>query len=202
MTQASQPAPVLKGEARKEDILRKAAHVFLELGYDATSMNVIAERAGVTKPGLYYHYQGKQELLFEIMSSAMDALERETGQAAARATSSEERLRGIISAHARLMAEDEDGALTILVIDETKALRDPDRSVIDDRKRAYVETIRQAIEALATEGKVRSVDSTLAAFTLLGMVLWLTKWYQRGGRLGGRKVADQITEMAMASILA
>ena len=92
MASSTLTEPALKGSARKSDLLKKAAQVFLELGYDATSMNVVAERAEITKMGLYYHFESKQELLFSIMSYAMDVLERETKRAAEEAGNAEERL--------------------------------------------------------------------------------------------------------------
>ncbi len=192
---------VLKGSDRKSDILRKAARVFLELGYDATSMNVIAERSDVTKPGLYYHFESKQELLYAIMSYAMDVLEEVTAEAAAVATDSASRLRAMIYALARITVEQEDGAFTILVIDETKALLGEHYREITERKRSYYDTIRQAIDALAAENRLRRLDSTVATFTLLGMVLWLSKWFERDGRVSGDEVALQVTDMAMAAVL-
>lgn len=199
VTPLQEPAP--KVASRKSDILRKAAHLFLELGYDATSMNVVAEHADVTKMGLYYHFASKQELLFSIMSYAMDVLEKESREASEAARSSEERLRNLIHALATLTTEQEDGAFTILVIDETNALEGDERRTITARKRDYVETIRLALEALETEGKLRSLDTTVAAFTLVGMVLWLSKWYESSGRVRPSDVADQVTEMALAAVL-
>ena len=193
--------PALKAGGRKSDILRKAAHVFLELGYDATSMNVVAERAGVTKMGLYYHFESKQELLFSIMSYAMDVLERETQAASEAAGNSEERLHNLIHTLATQTTEQEDGAFVILVIDETNALEGGDRKIITARKRAYVETIRAALDALAEQDKLRELDTTVAAFTLVGMVLWLSKWYEKAGRVSPEDVADQVTAMALAAVL-
>ncbi len=193
--------PVLKAGGRKSDILRKAAQVFLELGYDATSMNVVAERADVTKMGLYYHFDSKQELLFSIMSYAMDVLERATLAASEAARDSKERLRNLIHTLATQTTEQEDGAFVILVIDETNALEGEDRKIITARKRAYVETIRAALEALGAEGQLRRLDTTVAAFTLVGMVLWLSKWYEKAGRVSPEDVADQVTEMALAAVL-
>ncbi len=193
--------PALKGSERKSNILRSAARVFLELGYDATSINVVAERAEVTKPGLYYHFESKQELLFSIMSYAMDVLERETREASLAAGDNKERLRNMIHALARLTTEQEDGAFTILVIDETNGLLGEDRKKITARKRAYVDTIQSTLDALAAEGRLRSLDTTVAAFTLVGMVLWLSKWFERDGRVPGDEVARQVTEMALAAVL-
>lgn len=201
MTATTLREPTLKGSARKSDILRRAAQVFLEFGYDATSMNVVAERAEVTKMGLYYHFESKQELLFSIMSYAMDVLERETKEASEASRNTEERLRNLIFALATLTTEQEDGAFTILVIDETNALAAENRSTIARRKRVYVETIRATLEVLVAEGKLRQLDTTVAAFTLVGMVLWLSKWFEKDGRVPGEEVARQVTEMALASVL-
>lgn len=191
----------VKRDSRKVEIMKTAAHVFLELGYDGTSMNVVAERAQVTKPGLYYHFASKQDLLFAIMSYAMDALERETWVAAEAATGSVDRLRSIIYAHARLIAEEVDGGFTMLVIDETKVLADDLREIIEGRKREYYATIQRALRTLESEGKLLPLDPTVATFSILGMILWLTKWFRKDGRLSGEVVARQVTDMALAAVL-
>lgn len=188
-------------EDRRIHILRSAAHIFLERGFDATSMNEVAERAGVTKPGLYYHFDGKRELLFAIMSYAMDVLERDTGAAVAAAATAEGRLRGILHAHARLMAGELESPVSILVIDEIEALEPRRREEITARKRAYFDSIRGSLEELAAAGELRPVDPTTATFSLLGMVMWLVKWYEPGGRLGSEEVAAQVTELAMGAVL-
>jgi hypothetical protein len=36
---------------------------------------------------------------------------------------------------------------------------------------------------------------------MLGMVLWLSKWFERSGRVSGDEVARQVTDMAMAAVL-
>jgi AcrR family transcriptional regulator len=201
MTTQTLREPEAQVGSRKDEILRQAAHVFLELGYDATSMNVLAERADVTKMGLYYHFESKQDILFSIMSYAMDVLERESQAASKAARSSEERLEKLVYALANLTTEQEDGAFTILVIDETNGLEGEERKIITARKRAYVETIRAALEALAKEGKLRELDTTVAAFTVVGMVLWLSKWYEKDGRVSPANVARQVTQMALAAVL-
>ena len=55
-------------DTRRTQILLEAAHTFVRQGYNGTSMNELAERCSITKPGLYYHFKGKQDLLFAIMS--------------------------------------------------------------------------------------------------------------------------------------
>lgn len=53
-------------ESHKEIIIREAARLFSEKGYERTSMRAIAEAAGVSKPAIYYYFSNKDEL-FESM---------------------------------------------------------------------------------------------------------------------------------------
>ena len=59
----------------RQEILRTAARLFQQQGYDATSMNDVAAALKLSKGGLYHHFQSKDEILFHIMSHAMDITE-------------------------------------------------------------------------------------------------------------------------------
>ncbi len=88
---------------RLAEIYRAAASIICEKGYDATSMNDIAEAVGITKSGLYHHVSGKRNLLFNIMSFGMDSLEEQVIIPARALTDAEERLRAIITSHVHLI---------------------------------------------------------------------------------------------------
>ena len=55
----------LPAAERREQLLRTAVAVFADKGFTATSMNDVAEAAGVTKPVLYQHFSSKRELFVE-----------------------------------------------------------------------------------------------------------------------------------------
>lgn len=174
----------------------------MEQGYEAASMKVIAERAELTKPGLYYHFKSKQDLLFAIMSHAMDFLEKETLAATVASTDNEQRLKKIIRGHARMIAQEGVGTFTVLVIDETHVLTPDDHRLITHRKRAYYEVIRATLNELGREGKLRAgTDTTVAAFSLLGMVMWISRWYSPDGALNPEEVAERISELALGAVL-
>ncbi len=180
-------------------IYRTAARIIYEKGFDATSMSEIAEALDLTKPGLYYYVKGKKELLYSIMRCAMNLLDSDVVEPAALIADPEERLRVIIREHARLLTN-EAGALAIL-IDEDGGLSAEHREDIAKRKRAYFEFLRRTLEALEAEGRLREVDSTVAAFSLLGMVMWIARWYDSKGRLASEKVVQDVTEIALAGML-
>jgi AcrR family transcriptional regulator len=64
------------GVPTRERILAVASELFVEQGYDATSLRQIADRLGFTKAALYYHFQSKEDLLAALLEPA-DELIRE-----------------------------------------------------------------------------------------------------------------------------
>ena len=192
--------PDLFEDERAGNIYRTAARIIYEKGFDATSMNEIAEAVELTKPGLYYYVKGKKELLFAIMGFAMDLLDSEVVGPAQQMEDPEERLRIIVRQHARLLTR-EAGAVAIL-IDETGGLTEEQRVAITRRKRAYFDFLRETLEKLAAEGRLRDVDPTTAAFSLLGMLMWIARWYDTSGRLKPEDVVRDVTEIAVSSVLA
>ena len=193
-------ASTLFDDDRSGVIYRTAAQIIYEKGFDATSMNEIAEALDLTKPGLYYYVKGKKQLLYAIMDFAMDLLDSSVIVPAKTIEDPVERLRSIIEEHVRLLT-DESGALAIL-IDEDAGLSGEDREVIVRRKRDYFEFLRQTLDELKAAGKLRPLDTTVAAFSLLGMVMWISRWYDPKGRLDSERVVRDITEIALGGMLA
>jgi AcrR family transcriptional regulator len=182
---------------RAAAIFRTAAEIFERKGYHATAMGEIADAVDLTKAGLYYYVKGKEDLLFAIMSFAMDRLEGWV-EAARACAEPEQRLRSIIGSHARGIALD--GSAITLLVDETEALHPEHRERIRRRQRAYYEFIRDNVAELGAAGR-SEVDPTIGAFGILGMVMWLARWYRPDGALGGDDVAGQVTAMALEGIL-
>jgi AcrR family transcriptional regulator len=197
-------APVLLEESeRRRDIIERAVPILMKEGYKGISMNELARRLHLTKPGLYYHFKDKQELLYAAMHRSMDFIEKMSLEATVSTSDNQERLREIIYQHAlRIATNQRRGAVTTLIVDDVGFLKPEDRRVITQRKRAYFELVRATVAQLQKEGRLRKgLDATLATFTILGMAMWLTKWYQPSGRLSAKDAAGQVADMALAALL-
>ncbi|WP_432559376.1 TetR/AcrR family transcriptional regulator [Granulicoccus sp. GXG6511] len=70
-----------KGGRRREQILSAAVELFGEVGYRGTSLRDIAQRVGITHPGLLYHFHSKQELLSAVLARRDDSDEMTFGLA-------------------------------------------------------------------------------------------------------------------------
>jgi AcrR family transcriptional regulator len=194
-----EPIPIAGKGKRASHIYRVAAEIMCQKGYEATSMNDIAEAAGLTKAGIYHYIRGKEELLFEIMNFAMDTVDQGIIAPAQEVADAEERLRTIVERHTKSVLEGV-GALTI-VLEEMTGLTAAHRRIITGRKRAYFEFIRQTLEQLAKEGKLRAVNPTTASFSLLGSIVWISRWFRRDGRISPAEAQRDYMEIAMHGLL-
>ena len=188
-----------QSDGRAAEVYRTAARMILDKGYDATSVSDIADALGITKAGLYHYIKGKTELLYEIMKYGLTELEREVLEPAAKIKDPEERLRFVITTHARLVTRG-DGVVTILV-DEARALTPTQNRYVRRMKRAYFDCLRDAAQELKKQGKLRDIDPTVAAFSITGAINWLSRWYRPDGKLDAAEIGEQIAEMTLHGIL-
>jgi AcrR family transcriptional regulator len=63
-----------QAERTRQQILQTAQRLFAELGYDATSLQMIADELGLTKAAVYYHFRAKNEILHEAMQPSLNRL--------------------------------------------------------------------------------------------------------------------------------
>src|SRR5918996_6303591 len=68
------PRARMTGSERREQILGVARAIFAEKGYEATSVEEIAQRAGISKPVVYEHFGGKEGLYAVLVDREVRAL--------------------------------------------------------------------------------------------------------------------------------
>ncbi len=61
-------------EETRQQILRKASVLFMELGYRAVSTRMVANACGLTQPALYHHFSGKQDLYVAVLMEELARL--------------------------------------------------------------------------------------------------------------------------------
>jgi AcrR family transcriptional regulator len=186
-------------QPRRVEICRTAAQIFRDRGYDATSVSDIARALGITKAGLYHYFESKEALLFEITAYGLDRVRDEVILPARAVRDPEARLRQLVIRHARIATQGR-GAIAQLV-DEVRALPPPARKRVEERMRAYVDLVRGTLVELRSAGRLRDVDPTVATFSLIGMILWLPRWFRQNGRLSQEQVANEIANIALGGLL-
>jgi len=191
------------GEDRREQIFFHAARLFVEKGTGNTSMADIAKAVGITKAGLYYFVESKEDLLYTLMRWGMEVLERDVVLPAQEIADPAERLATIIRNHLINIGRVQGpfgNPITILV-DEPGLLGPENQADIDARKRAYFLFVRKALEDLRDSGKLAEVDVNVAAFSIIGMIVWMARWRRPGGPMELDEIVEQITRIALGGVL-
>src|SRR6267142_1177417 len=182
----------------RQDILRTAARLFQQRGYDATSMNDVAAALKLSKGGLYHHFQSKDEMLFHIMNHALDITDERVVKAVRSIQSPEERLRALIRLHIEVVLSVRDREVTVM-LHENHPLPPSLRKQINARKKDYIHFVEGVIaDAQKQRGTKGIVTARAAALALLGMINWIYQWYKPEGRLQAQDLIPQYTELLFA----
>jgi TetR/AcrR family transcriptional regulator, cholesterol catabolism regulator len=171
----------------RQEILRTAARLFQQRGYDATSMNDVAASLKLSKGGLYHHFQSKDEILFEIMNHAMEITQERVLGPVRGIADPEERLRALIRRHMEVVLSPRDREITVM-LHENHPLPPALRKRINHRKKEYIHFVESLIaevqvKAQRTRQTKCAVSPRAAAFALLGMINWIYQWYKPEGEL-------------------
>src|SRR5712692_8665541 len=185
----------------RQEILRTAARLFQQRGYDATSMNDVAAALKLSKGGLYHHFQSKDEILFEIMNHAMEITQERVLDPVRGIADPEERLRSLIRRHIEVVLSVRDREITVM-LHENHPLSPSLRRRINTRKKDYVHFVESLIAELQRARQSKGIVSPrAAAFALLGMINWIYQWYRPEGTLQEEDLVRQYTEMFFAGAL-
>jgi TetR/AcrR family transcriptional regulator, cholesterol catabolism regulator len=182
----------------RQDILRTAARLFQQQGYDATSMNDVAAALKLSKGGLYHHFQSKDEILFNLMNHALDVTKERVIDAVQDITDPEERLRMVIRRHIEVVMSVRDREITVM-LHENHPLPPAMRRKINARKKDYVHFMENLIAEVQRErGSKANVSARASAFALLGMINWIYQWYRPEGALQEETLVREYTEIFFA----
>jgi len=191
VTRAPGSAPVRRGRPGHslDSLLDVAVEVFNERGYDATSMDELAGRLGVTKSAIYHHVPSKVELLRLALDRALDGLFAVTVEPGATTGPAIERLEHVVRGSVRV--------LTAQLPFVTLLLRVRGNSPVEQaalqRRRAFDRIVTDLVRAAEEEGDVRpDVDPALTSRLLFGAVNSITEWFRPDRGLDAVALADAL----------
>jgi TetR/AcrR family transcriptional regulator, cholesterol catabolism regulator len=186
----------------RQEILRTAARLFQQRGYDATSMNDVAAALKLSKGGLYHHFQSKDEILFEIMDHAMEITEERVLKPVRGIADPEDRLRALIRLHIDVVLSPRDREITVM-LHENHPLPPTLRKRINARKKDYVHFLENLMMEVQKSRRASGrVSPRAAAFALLGMINWIYQWYKPEGDLQAQNLIPQFTDLIFGGIFA
>jgi AcrR family transcriptional regulator len=164
-------------------------------------MQEIAGACRLTKAGLYHYIQNKEQLLFAIMSYGMDLFEGQVLAKVRDIADPVERLRACMRLNIELVTHGASKEV-IIILHEHATLTGEAREYIDQRKKQYVRFIESTFAEAVKAGRMRPLDPTIVAFSFLGMVLWVYKWFKPDGRLTAAQISHGMLDLFFAGLAA
>src|SRR5579864_496086 len=164
-------------DRKRAAIVNAAVEEFIAAGYDATSMDRIAARAGVSKRTVYNHFESKEALFAAILHRLWDA--SETGDAPA--YSADEPLRAqllaLLTRKLRLM--NDEAFLSLARVAIAAGIHSPERARdMVARMGEREEDLTVWIRAAAADGRLKTSDPMFASQQLQGLVKAFAFWPQ------------------------
>ena len=190
--------PYLEKMSRKEQVIRKAAELFRDHGYSATSMRDLANALGIEAASLYSHIRSKEEILqslcFEMAELFQESLEKVEKQD----ISYSEKLRLGIRGHIEVMSKDL--IASAVFMNEHRHLSQPYLRDFLLMRINYIIRFKKIIEGGIEHGEFGGVDTKLAVMTLFSSLNWMPNWYDPSGIINPRDLGDQLAGMLIEGL--
>lgn len=175
-----------------DSLLAVAVKVFNEKGYDGTSMDVLADRLGLSKSSIYHHVAGKQELLELALNRALNALFAATAEAQATEGRYIDRLEYLVRRSVEILVAELPYVTLLLRVRGNSAV---ERRALA-RRREFDAFVGDLVSAAAEEGDLDpDIDPALVARLLFGTVNSLIEWYRPRAGTSATELADAVVGM-------
>ena len=186
-------------ELQRETIVSRAAALFAQRGYVATSMNEVAVACGVSKPSLYHYVRDKHQLLAEIAEGHIARLLSVVADPAHDTPEPEERVRRLIAAFLAVYAssQHEHRVLT----EDVRFLEPKEQHRVLEGQRQVVAAFAAAI-ASARPDLERGILEKPLAMLLFGMMNWMFTWLKPAGPLSHAAMAPVVADLFFGGLAA
>lgn len=191
------------GGTRHEDkrtaILRTAAQLFAEKGYEATSLDTIAERLGMHKATLYHYVSGKESILYECLVLSFGDLDEVMKSVQDRSIPVLKRLRLFVRSLA--VAQNNDFGRCLVLVGSRPLEMTPGGEIRQFQRRLDT-TVRGLITEGIADGSIKPCDPGMFSALLFGGLNWVPRWHKASGRMSIPEVADTFMDMLIDGIAA
>ncbi|WP_093610018.1 TetR/AcrR family transcriptional regulator [Streptomyces indicus] len=186
--------------ARRRELLATAAEVFAAQGYNATTVRKIADEAGMLAGSLYYHFDSKEGILDEILSSFLEELWQGYDAVLAAGLGPRETIEALVTESFREI--DRHRAAVAIYQKESKHLAKQERFgyLVESQQKfekAWLGTLERGVAAQV----FRSDLDIRLTYRFVRDTVWVAaSWYRPGGQHSPEEIARQYLSMVLDGI--
>ncbi|OHY79081.1 TetR family transcriptional regulator [Marinobacter sp. AC-23] len=181
-------------ESARGRLLREAARLFRDKGYERTTVRDLAAAVGIQSGSLFHHFRTKEEILKAVMVETIRLNTAVMQAAMSAADSNREKLRALVSAELESINGQTGEAMAVLVF-EWRSLSDASQAEVLELRDIYEALWLDVLSGLKEEGALNA-DPFVVRRMLTGALSWTVTWYRpdRGG-LTQDGLTDQVVAM-------
>ncbi len=182
--------------------MKAATELFGSKGFDGTSVRNIAEKAGLSVPGMFHYFSSKEEMLYEIMARFMDDAYAKLMEIYEAHSDPIEKLGEVCKFYVEQYAGHKH-ELTMLTSERKSLLPEHEERCIR-KEREYVKALKDLFRELAEKNLLKPIDHSILAFIFFGMVHWTHRWYNPDARGGVKpnQLGKVFSEVFLRGIIA
>jgi AcrR family transcriptional regulator len=185
---------------RRDALVRAAAVLFREKGFDGTTIRDIAGAVGMRSGSPFYHFANKHEILLAVMEEGLRlGLDRTRAVVDAPGVAAADRFRRLVRAHYGILHETGSDFIAVMLYD-WRSLPMPYRRRIVELKDRYDALWQATIDELHRDGRLRA-DAKLARLLILGAINFSATWYRPKPRSKNAFDLDALAEQTAALFL-
>jgi TetR/AcrR family transcriptional regulator, cholesterol catabolism regulator len=178
---------------RKEQVIRKAAELFSQKGYAASSMRDLANALGIEAASLYSHIKSKEEILQYLCFTMADEFIRSLDEVDNMEISSLEKIRLGIIGHTKVILKDL--AASAVFLNEFRSLSQPHLRKFLLLRIHYINRFKRIIEDAIQAGEIKPVDKKLAVITIFSSLSWIPLSYDPMGAIDREEISKQLAHL-------
>ncbi len=176
-----------KKASKKGLILQRAATMFRERGFAASSMRDLAETVGIEAASLYNHIRSKNEILESICFEVANLFNEKLQEVETNRQNTINKIESILRFHVEQMIDNYE---KVIVCDrEWRHLDEPFRSNFQSQRRSYRKRFAAIIEEGIAKGEIRRIDAPTAVLVMLHAVNGIESWHRSKAKIS----ADELT---------
>ncbi len=189
-------SPRQRSDNRREVLVDKAAELFCQRGYDATSLRDIAASIGMQPGSMYYHFASKDDILLAVYTEGVRRLSVKVREAvdAHQEADPWSRLEAACCAHLHSMLHG-DTYVQVVSYEFPHRRAQATRDLLVPQRDAYESIFRELITELPLKP---GVDRKYLRLTLLGAMAWTLMWY-RPGLQSPKSIGKRIMKLIRAA---
>ncbi|MFC5750897.1 TetR/AcrR family transcriptional regulator [Actinomadura rugatobispora] len=185
---------------RRAELLATAAEVFASQGYAATTIRKVADAAGILGGSLYYHFDSKESMADEILSTFLDEMWAAYDRVLQAGLGARETMEAIVVESFRCI--DRHRPAVVIYQNESKHLAAGERfAYLLDSHRRFESMWTALLERGVAEGAFRADLDRGLIYRFVRDTVWVAAgWYRTGGRLSADDIAKQYLAMVLEGI--